>query len=88
MAQTVVRTGMPPTESIPAIRQLALASLSGGITPDDCVEVVPHDAGVPPLLPAQDQDHGPVPVIDEAKPTEHSPVVGAVLAATPLAGPH
>ena len=47
-----------------------------------------HDAVVPPLLPLQDQFHGPVPVTDEAKPTEQSPMVGAVLTATPLAGPH
>jgi len=43
---------------------------------------------VPPLLPAQDQFHGPVPVTDEAEPTKQSPVVGAALTATPLAAPH
>ena len=47
-----------------------------------------HDAVVPLLLPLQDQFHGPVPVTDEAKPTEQSPTLGAVLTTTPLAVPH
>jgi hypothetical protein len=45
-------------------------------------------AGVPPLLPAQDQFHGPVPVTADAVPRLQSPVVGALVTATPLAVPH
>jgi len=45
-------------------------------------------AVVPPLLPAQDQFHGPLPVTPEAVPTLQSPVVGALLTAVPLAVPH
>ena len=44
-------------------------------------------AVVPPLLPAQDQFHGPLPVTAEAVPTLQSPVVGALLTAVPLAVP-
>ena len=40
------------------------------------------------LLPAQDQFHGPVPVIAEAVPRLQSPDVGALLTVLPLAGPH
>jgi hypothetical protein len=45
-------------------------------------------AGVPPLLPAQDQFHGPLPVTAEAVPALHRLVVGALLTALPLAVPH
>ena len=44
-------------------------------------------AVVPPLLPAQDQFHGPLPVTAEAVPIVQSPVLGAVLTALPLAVP-
>ena len=47
-----------------------------------------HDALPPPLLPAQLQFHGPLPLIAEAEPLVQSPLVGAVLTATPFAGPH
>jgi hypothetical protein len=39
------------------------------------------------LLPAQDQRHGPLPDTAEAVPVLQSPVVGALLTATPLAVP-
>jgi hypothetical protein len=39
------------------------------------------------LLPAQDQDHGPVPVTVEAVPDVQRLVVGAIETATPLAEP-
>jgi hypothetical protein len=44
-------------------------------------------AVVPPLLPAQLQLHGPLPLTTEAIPVEHKPLAGALLAATPLAEP-
>jgi hypothetical protein len=43
---------------------------------------------MPPLLPAQFQNHGPVPVIAEAAPVLQRPVVGALETVVPLAGPH
>jgi hypothetical protein len=45
-------------------------------------------AVVPPLLPAQDQFHGPLPVTAEAAPALQRFVAGALLTATPLAEPH
>ena len=81
----VVRLGTPPLDIIPGFQENIL---SDGIIPDVCLDGAAHDVVVPPLLPAHDQFHGPVPVTDEAKPTEQSPVVGAVLTTTPLAGPH
>jgi hypothetical protein len=63
-------------------------SLSAGIIPDVCVDGAPHDVAVPLSLPAQDQCHGPLPVTAEAVPRLQSPVLGAALSATPLAGPH
>jgi hypothetical protein len=47
-----------------------------------------HDAFVPPLLPAQPHDHGPVPVRAEAVPVVQRPDAGAVLTVVPLAAPH
>lgn len=47
-----------------------------------------HKAVLPPFDPAQDQSHGPPPVTAEAVPASHSPVVGMLLTATPLALPH
>ena len=44
-------------------------------------------AVVPPLLPAQDQFHGPLPLTAEAVPLVQSPVLGALLAVVPLAEP-
>ena len=45
-------------------------------------------AVVPPFDPAQLQLHGPLPLTVEAEPAVHRPLVGAVLTATPFAGPH
>ena len=42
----------------------------------------------PPLLPTQVHDHGPLPLTAEAVPAVQRLVVGAVLTATPFAGPH
>ena len=47
-----------------------------------------HDAVLPPLLPAQLQFHGPLPVTVDAVPAVQRLPVGAVLAATPFALPH
>jgi hypothetical protein len=44
-------------------------------------------AVVPPLLLAQDQFHGPLPVTADAPPVVQSPVLGAVLTVVPLAVP-
>jgi hypothetical protein len=63
-------------------------SLSAGIIPNVCIAGAQHAAVVELLVPAQDQCHGPSPVIAEAVPRLQSPVLGAVLSATPLAGPH
>lgn len=41
----------------------------------------------PPLLPAQVQSHGPLPVTAEAVPALHRLAVGALLAAVPFAEP-
>jgi hypothetical protein len=62
-------------------------SLSAGTVPNVCVDGAPHGVAVPLLMPAQDQCHGPPPVTAEAVPKLQSPVLGAVLSATPLAGP-
>ena len=43
---------------------------------------------VPPLLPAQVQSHGPLPITAEAAPVEHKFLVGFALIATPFAEPH
>jgi len=47
-----------------------------------------QEALVPPLAPAQVQLQGPLPDTDDGEPTPHSPLVGAVVVATPLALPH
>jgi hypothetical protein len=46
-----------------------------------------HEAFVPPLLPLHVQFQGPAPVTVVAVPAVQRPVVGAVLTATPFAGP-
>ena len=46
-----------------------------------------HEALVPPLLPAQLHDQGPLPATVEAEPVEQRLVVGAVLTVVPLAVP-
>ena len=47
-----------------------------------------QSAVVPPLLPAQDQNHGPLPVTAEPVPELQSPLVGALTRVWPLDGPH
>jgi hypothetical protein len=86
VAQMIVRLGTPPLDIIPGFQENIL---SAGIIPDICEDGAPHDdAVVALLLPAQDQCHGPLPVTAEGVPRLQSPVLGAVLSATPLAGPH
>jgi hypothetical protein len=85
VAQTVVRLGTPPLDIIPGFQENIL---SAGIIPDVCEGGASHDVVVPLLLPAQDQCHGPLPVTAEAAPKLQRPVFGAMLAGTPLAGPH
>jgi hypothetical protein len=85
VAQMVVRSGTPPFDIIPGFQENILAA---GIIPDVCEDGAAHDAVVPLLLSTQDHCHGPLPVTAEAVPWLQSPVLGAVLSATPLAGPH
>jgi hypothetical protein len=85
VAQMVVRSGTPPLDIIPGCQENNLAA---GIIPGVCVDRAAHDAVMPLLLSAQDQCHGPLPVTAEAVPWLQSPVLGVVLSATPLAGPH
>jgi hypothetical protein len=47
-----------------------------------------QSAVVPPLLPAQNQNHGPLPITAEAGPELQSPLVGALTRVWPLDGPH
>jgi hypothetical protein len=85
-------------EGVPALQRpvdgalVAVAPLAGPHTP-----LVPAGGGVllaeqiallPPLVPAQIQPQGPVPLMAEAVPVEHRPVVGAVATVVPFAGPH
>jgi hypothetical protein len=44
-------------------------------------------AVLPPPVPAHVQFHGPAPVIDDAVPVAHSPVVGSEVVERPLAVP-
>src|ERR1039457_3832895 len=47
-----------------------------------------HCAVLPPLLPAQLQAHGLVPLTEDAVPDAHRFVVGAAFVGTPSALPH
>ena len=47
-----------------------------------------HEAVVPPLLPAQFQRHGPLPVTVDAVPAAQRFAVGAVLTDAPFEEPH
>jgi hypothetical protein len=47
-----------------------------------------HCAVLPPLPPAHDQVHGPLPATEDAEPLLHNPIDGAVIVATPFAAPH
>ena len=93
--QIVVRVGIPPAESIPAIFQFADASRTVGRSPLAPVLPVPveaslseHDAVLPPLLPPQVQLHGPLPATAEVVPAVHRLAVGLVLTEAPFAVPH
>jgi hypothetical protein len=95
VAHATVRFGMPPTESSPAFFQFAVASRSDGSRPPGGSELPleaslsEHDAVLPPLLPAQFHDHGPLPLTaDAVLPALQRFVVGAVLTVAPFALPH
>jgi hypothetical protein len=47
-----------------------------------------HEAVMPPLLPAQVQLHGPLPLTEDALPLLHRFAVGALATETPFADPH
>ena len=47
-----------------------------------------HDAVLPPLLPAQLHDHGPLPLTFDAVPAVQRFAVGAVLTVPPFEEPH
>jgi hypothetical protein len=69
-----------------AVVPLALphAPLTGG---DEGVSEAWHDAGVPPFVPAQLHDHGPLPETDDAAPALHRLPEGAVLNCAPSDAP-
>jgi hypothetical protein len=58
------------------------APFTGGNTSEAEQLAVP-----PPLLPAHDQFHGPLPVTDEAVPAVQRPVAGALVRSVPLEAP-
>src|SRR6516164_8734772 len=71
VAQTVLRVGMPPTESIPAFFQFTETSFCGGKIvelepPEADLRDAEHETVEPPLLPAQFQRHGPLPLTVDA----------------------
>jgi hypothetical protein len=82
--------------AVPAVQNLVVGAIvrgtpfAGPQTPLTAVEAsaAEQDVVVPPLLPAQLKFHCPVPVTADARPDLQSPLVGAILAATPFAGPH
>ncbi len=85
----------PVPETVVAVPELHKFVVGLVVTPTPSAEpqeplvffIALHEAVVPPFVPTQVQFHGPVPVTAEAVPTEHSPVVGAEVYATPLAAP-
>jgi hypothetical protein len=92
---------MPPADSIPAVFQFADASRAAGSSPVGPVElplVVPllpveaslseQVAVLPPLLPAQLHDHGPLPLTAEAVPVVQRFAVGLALTVAPFEEPH
>jgi hypothetical protein len=96
-AQDQFHGPLPVTaEAVPALHRLVVGALLTALplavphTPFTAEEatVAEQLAGVPPLLPAQDQDHGPVPVTAEAVPALHRFTVGALLSAAPFDEPH
>src|SRR3954454_23572338 len=89
VGHSLVRLGIPPTESIPAICQFSLASLSDNrrLPALLLARDAPQEAVMPPLLPMQLQVHGPIPVTMGAAPVLHRLVVGALVTVRPLATP-
>src|ERR1700730_16586974 len=61
--------------------------LAVGGGPDETVREALQLAVAPPLLPAQLQVHGPLPLTGEAVPTEHRLLVGAPVNDCPLTAP-
>ena len=55
---------------------------------DGCARFAEQEAVLPPLLPIQLQDHGPLPVTEDAVPELQRPVAGTVEKLPPLAEPH
>src|SRR6516165_413826 len=87
VGHTVVRFGMPPTESSPAMRQLALASRSTGrMLPPLLGGNASQGAAAPPAEQVHVQ--GPLPVTTEGVPMLQRLVAGAASVVVPLAGPH
>jgi hypothetical protein len=81
-------------DAVPGLQRLVVGALAklppfeephAPLTAD---EGAPHSAVEPPLLPAQNQVHGPLPLTADAVPGLQRLVVGALLTATPFAGPH
>jgi hypothetical protein len=95
-AQVQVHGPLPLTaDAVPALQRLPVGALvrsapfeepHAPLTAED--EGAQHTAVAPPLDPAQLQFQGPLPLTAEADPVLHSPLVGAVLTATPFAEPH
>ena len=61
----------------------AKPNASGVVSPNCALQ----EAGVPPLIPAQDHVHGATVDTAEATPTEQRSAVGAVANAAPFAAP-
>jgi hypothetical protein len=84
---TVVRFGIPPTESIPAECQFADAFEADGTT-----LLLPtcawHEAVLPPFEPAHVHIHGPEPETADAVPILQRLVAGALVRSVLLAEPH
>ena len=87
MVQTVVRLGMPPTESIPALSQFAAAFRSDGRMPValvtgllDVVPLLPVLPDVVPLLPVLPDVVPVLPVLPDVVPTTTGPLDGVSVA--------
>ena len=87
----------PTVEAVPAVQRFAVgAVLTAGpfalphAPLDRCGEAsrAEHCAAAPPLLPAQFQDHGPLPLTAEAVPALQRFAVGALVRSTPFEEPH
>jgi hypothetical protein len=83
-------------DAVPAVQRLVVGLLLR-LSPFDDPQVpltgagfseAVHCAVVPPFLPAQLHDHGPLPLIAEAVPVVHRLVVGTLLRLSPLDAPH